>query len=301
MIIGIFAGHGLGDRLKKVSYFFTATYRSHLTAGAASTRSAQSKMADLLRARPDPVDIPSSVPRLPLGQVLREPLRNGRSARRAAGGGGVRALTLTAITRRSFRDEFTKLVDIPRAEIQDLWLQDGDIFVQRSNTADLVGSSAIYRGAPGWAIFPDLLIRVRPDLDVVLPEYVSLVLQAESTRRHFRRSARGLAGSMPKIDQTSVAAVPIPILSVTEQAAWASRVAELNANIDRASTALETALHRNRALSSELLAAAFRGELVDQDPDDEPADVVLARIRAEREAALASKKSKPRTRKAAAS
>ena len=27
MIIGIFAGHGLGDRLKKVSYFFTATTR----------------------------------------------------------------------------------------------------------------------------------------------------------------------------------------------------------------------------------------------------------------------------------
>ncbi len=45
-----------------------------------------------------------------------------------------------------------------------------------------------------------------------------------------------------------------------------------------------------------ILELDFRGELVDQDPSDEPADVLLARIRAEREAPAPKKK--PCTRKA---
>ncbi len=52
-------------------------------------------------------------------------------------------------------------------------------------------------------------------------------------------------------------------------------------------------------LDQSILAKAFRGELVPQDPNDEPASVLLERIRAQREAAEANgkKKTKPRSRK----
>jgi len=46
----------------------------------------------------------------------------------------------------------------------------------------------------------------------------------------------------------------------------------------------------NRPLDKLILAKAFRGELVPQDPRDEPASQLLERIRAEREAAAAAKK-----------
>jgi len=59
---------------------------------------------------------------------------------------------------------------------------------------------------------------------------------------------------------------------------------------------LQAAEQRTASLRSSLLAAAFNGELVDQDPTDESADVLLARIRAEREAAGPQPR-KPRARK----
>lgn len=273
------------------------TNRFRLAVADSSTTAAEAKIQKIRRTRTDPANISPKVPRLPLGQILREPLRNGRSARRTESTQGIRALTLTAVTRELFEDAFTKIVEVPRQDIKDLWLEAGDIFVQRSNTADLVGSSALYRGASDWAIFPDLLIRVRPKLEVALPEYVLSILQAESTRERLRRSARGLAGSMPKIDQTDVATVPIPMLTLQQQADWVSQENELVASLGRLSVAIDAAHRKSRALSAELLAAAFRGDLVDQDPTAESVHELLAHVRIERETATAPAK-KTRTRKA---
>jgi type I restriction enzyme S subunit len=50
-------------------------------------------------------------------------------------------------------------------------------------------------------------------------------------------------------------------------------------------------------LNQSILAKAFRGELVPQDPNDEPASVLLERIRAEREKLNTKKKAKGKTEK----
>lgn len=67
---------------------------------------------------------------------------------------------------------------------------------------------------------------------------------------------------------------------------------------------LEADAARARALldrlESALLARAFRGELVRQDPDDEPATTLLARIRTQRESARAAAPQAKRGRKAKA-
>ena len=52
--------------------------------------------------------------------------------------------------------------------------------------------------------------------------------------------------------------------------------------IDATRASIERAQRRSRALRAAILERAFRGELVPQDPADEPADALLARIRAER-------------------
>jgi len=59
--------------------------------------------------------------------------------------------------------------------------------------------------------------------------------------------------------------------------------------------ALETSLKQSAAQRKNILKAAFSGQLVPQDPADEPASVLLERIRAEREARGLVKK--PRGRK----
>ena len=55
---------------------------------------------------------------------------------------------------------------------------------------------------------------------------------------------------------------------------------------------------RDDTMNQSILAKAFRGELVPQDPRDEPASELLARIRTTREATEAAKKKTTRKRKA---
>lgn len=119
--------------------------------------------------------LPSGWALATLGELLREPLRNGYSAR-AAADGNTRVLTLTAVTTGEFLEGNTKLAKVPANKAADLWLESGDILVQRSNTPELVGTARMYRGPSKWAIFPDLLIRVRLAAGAQ-PEYIELFLR----------------------------------------------------------------------------------------------------------------------------
>ncbi|MFE6446854.1 restriction endonuclease subunit S [Nocardiopsis dassonvillei] len=231
----------------------------------------------------------------PLGELLREPLRNGHSAR-AVSQGGVRTLTLTAVTKGVFSDSHTKMTSASIEKSKGLWLESGDIFIQRSNTPDLVGTSAIYQGPNEWAIFPDLLIRVRVSgsLD---PRFVLKILQSTRVRSHFKRSAKGLAGSMPKIDQRAIEQVLVPVPSLAVQHEVVDRINERAQSMSRVSEELQGVRKRADHLRRALLDAAFTGKLVPQDPADEPAVVLLERIRGERASAPNPKRARRSTAK----
>jgi len=91
---------------------------------------------------------------------------------------------------------------------------------------------------------------------------------------------------------------PIPLPPIDEQTEIVRRVEALFAIADRLEARAQAALARYARLTPALLAKAFRGELVPQDPDDEPASVLLERIRAQR-AAQGDKPKRGRTPKAA--
>ena len=67
-----------------------------------------------------------------------------------------------------------------------------------------------------------------------------------------------------------------------EQRRIVAEVEERRSAIDALRAAIERAQHRSAALRRSVLERAFRGELVPQDPSDEPASALLDRIRAER-------------------
>jgi hypothetical protein len=151
-----------------------------------------------------------------LRELLREPLRNGYSPV-AAAGGTVRVLTLSAVTNDEFSDRFTKLAADNGRDVGDLWLRPGDILIERANTRELVGSAALYAGPEKWAIYPDLMIRIRPDETVIDPIVLNEYLRLPTVRRYFSERARGTAGSMPKIDHEIVASTPIKVPDREEQ------------------------------------------------------------------------------------
>ena len=67
-----------------------------------------------------------------------------------------------------------------------------------------------------------------------------------------------------------------------EQRRIVQEVEERLSRIDAMRASIERAQRRSRTLRAAILERAFRGELVPQDPTDEPAEALLARIRAER-------------------
>ena len=240
----------------------------------------------------------SGLPKLPEGwcwatvaMLIREPLRNGRSAKASKDGTGVRTLTLSAVTEGDFSEHNTKVTTADPKKVRDLWLAPEDILVERSNTPELVGLACMYRGPPDYAIFPDLLIRVRC-VHRVAAAFVELCLQSPDARSYLRKQARGSAGSMPKISQNMLAELTLPVPPRAEQDEILTRFGSLVASAaDLMSGKVATATRRVVTLRQSILRRAFEGHLVPQDPNDEPASAVLERLRAEKEANKSGRRS----------
>lgn len=195
-----------------------------------------------------------------LVEVLAEPLRNGLSSPGSVSG-RVRTLTLTAVTAGVFEDRFTKMTAADPRKAAGLYLRPGDILVQRSNTPQLVGTSALYEGPEDWAIFPDLLIRARVDQARVRPAYAAMSLASTSSRSRFRRLAKGLAGSMPKIDQSAIAGAVLRIPALPVQDERVSTFRELRVEAGRLTTSSDGARQRANQLRGVVMASAFAGRL----------------------------------------
>jgi type I restriction enzyme, S subunit len=209
-------------------------------------------------------------PHICVSDLLAEPMRNGHSARAVRdSAGGIRTLTLTAVTRNEFSDRFTKLTSADPDRVSSLWLRDGDVLVQRSNTPELVGTTARYEGPDHWAIFPDLLIRLRANEQLVLSTYLCLALRSERAHRQMRSQAKGLAGSMPKIDQTTIGATLVPIPDLETQRSHIQRIDEVELIKARTIRAEATGRSRGLLLRQALLAAAFSGRLTGHSSDVE--------------------------------
>lgn len=215
-------------------------------------------------------------PRARIGDLLREPMRNGRSDRAATSGeAGTRTLTLTAVTKNAFTEANTKVTVTAPDRARDLWLEPGDVFVQRSNTPELVGTTARYTGPREWAIFPDLLIRLRADEDKIDSRFLAAALQSKPGHDQLRRKAKGLAGSMPKIDQVAIADTTIPLPPVGVQQRLLAIIEDAAGVLALLRAELASAQRRSQVLRRALLEAAFAGRLTGNASDMSAAEEMI--------------------------
>lgn len=131
------------------------------------------------------------------------------------------------------------------------------------------------------ACFPDSVVGFLPDNDRSNASYVEFFLR---TARE-ELAAFAPATAQKNINLDTLAAIRLPMAPLVEQAEIVHRIETAFAWIDRLATEATSALKLIDQLDQAVLAKAFRGELVPQDPADEPASVLLERIRAERGAA----------------
>lgn len=166
-----------------------------------------------------------------LGEIIYDLPRNGYSPKRVSYKTSTKSLKLGATTYGIFnRDEYKYVADdIPEESV--FWLEPGDILIQRSNSIDYVGVSAIYTGGSKEFIYPDLMMKIR----IVKPLSITLFhlfLSSPETRGYFRTKAKGSQQTMPKINQNVVLDALIPLLPLTEQQTIVERVEKLISIID---------------------------------------------------------------------
>jgi type I restriction enzyme S subunit len=114
-----------------------------------------------------------------------------------------------------------------------------------------------------------------------LPEWLFYVFLAryEQTRRV------GVGGQQPALNRSRVEGIALPLPPIEEQRRIVAEIEQRLSVIHAMYDSIEAAQRHSAALRRSILERAFRGELVPQDPSDEPASVLLERIRAERAAA----------------
>lgn len=228
-----------------------------------------------------------------LGSISLE-VRNGLSKKPSDDPSGFPILRISAV-----RSMTVRLQDVryyPETVPETALVRDGDLLFTRYNgNPDFTAVCGMVQGLTCHTAYPDKLIRVRLS-KAAYPKFVDMMAAAKQSRDwlmpHIKTAAgqHGISGADLKL-------LPIPLPSILQQQTIARRIETAFAWIDRVASETTSARKLIDHLDQAIHSKAFRGELVPQDPSDEPAIVLLERIRAERAAQLRPKAQKGGTTK----
>lgn len=179
-------------------------------------------------------------------------------------------------------------------EIDKYLLEDGDVLFNRTNSPELVGKTSIYRGERK-AIYAGYLIRIKGS-ERLNTEFLNIQLNSPHARDYcWQVKTDGVSQS--NINAKKLQAYEFDLPEMEEQLEIVRRVGELFSHAMLFERQYIESKRRFDRLSQSVLAKAFRGELADQNPSDEPADILLDRIKQQQREAP---KSTRQTRKPAA-
>lgn len=179
-------------------------------------------------------------------------------------------------------------IELFEGELERYRLESGDLLVVEGNgSPDQIGRAATWRGAIENCVHQNHLIRVRPG-PRLRPEFLELAWNSPKVAQQLKKVASSTSG-LHTLSTAKIKSVGIPVPSLEEQDALLEAVQQWRTKQLAAEAAQQAALVRAAGLRRSLLAEAFAGRLVPQNSGDEPAEALLIRIRAEREAAGAIK------------
>ena len=171
-------------------------------------------------------------------------------------------------------------IELFAGELDRVMLEKGDLLIVEGNgSLTEIGRCARWDGSIPDAVHQNHLIRARPLL--VSGEFVEAWLNSPGGIGKLTGLAATTSG-LYTLSVGKISKIPVPLPPLEEQVEAMSLLLNAIEEQERLDEAILIALNQSTAQRKNILQAAFSGRLVPQDPNDEPASVLLERIRAER-------------------
>jgi type I restriction enzyme S subunit len=173
-----------------------------------------------------------------------------------------------------------KKVAVTQSEADSLYLRSGDILLNEGGDRDKLGRGWVWSGEISDCIHQNHVFRARLVDGGHSSKYISFYTNEFGQDYFFEHGTQ--TTNLASISKSKLASLPIPLAPAEEQAEIVKLLEGALTRADR----VETEAARARALLDRLkdaiLTKAFKGELVPEDPNDEPASALLERIKAAR-------------------
>lgn len=189
-------------------------------------------------------------------------------------------------------------VDANLQEVEKYSVVRGDVLFNTRNSVELVGKVGLVHSLNGATLYNNNLMRLRFD-GVVLPEFLCWQMCGPEFRSRMERVKKATT-SVAAVYAKDLFPLALAVPPLDEQAEILRVLSSGMAGIETQELAITHSLKQSAAQRQNILRAAFAGQLVPQDPNDEPASALLERIRTERTAQASVKKPRGRPLKGTA-
>ncbi|MFW1946455.1 restriction endonuclease subunit S [Acinetobacter bereziniae] len=185
-------------------------------------------------------------------------------------------------------------IELFEGEIERYKLEKGDLLIVEGNgSLTEIGRCAIWDGSIPNAVHQNHLIRARPIH--VLSQYLETWLNSSDGINYMAKLAVTTSG-LYSLSVGKIAQIPVPLPPLNEQSFITIDLASKLEQQKQQLMNLKELQNLNKLQKKNILSDAFTGKLIPQDPNDEPAQVLLGRIQQQREAGALVKKAPPQKR-----
>lgn len=247
---------------------------------------------------PEPVHPYNSInlPKLPKNWTwasldqLAYPIRNGMSPKPNTEHKGYPILRINAVRAMKVYLDECRHLDLPYEDVKNFILKNNDILITRYNgSIDLLGVFGVVRDLDEPMLHPDKLIRAQPILGEILSNWIELAANIGHSRAYVKSRAKTTSGQTG-VSGEDIKQTPIALPPLAEQIYLTNLISLELENMSDQFDSLEITLKQASNQKLNILKDAFSGKLVPQDPNDEPAQVLLERIQQQRESEAVTKK-----------